>query len=209
MKKYLAVSLMTVLVSAAIVPVAIAQEASSPETAQESSTEPPAAAPQVVLETSMGSITVELFPDKAPATVKNFLNYVEKGFYNGTVFHRVIPGFMIQGGGFNADMTKKKTDGPLLNEARPDVKNERGTLAMARTNDPHSATAQFFINSVDNEFLNHTSKTGRGWGYAVFARVIEGMEVVDAISKVPTGVKNRMRDVPQEPVTINKATVKK
>ncbi|RMH17190.1 MAG: peptidyl-prolyl cis-trans isomerase [Acidobacteria bacterium] len=163
--------------------------------------------PRVTLETSKGTIVIELFPDKAPKTVANFLAYVKAGFYDGTIFHRVIPGFMVQGGGFTGDMKQKKTNSPVENEADNGLKNDRGTVAMARTNDPHSATAQFFINLVDNGFLNHTAKTPRGWGYAVFGKVVEGMETVDAIAKVKTGRRGPHGDVPIEPVTIVKASV--
>ncbi len=154
--------------------------------------------PKVILDTTKGQITIELYPGKAPETVKNFLAYVDEGFYNGTIFHRVIPNFMIQGGGFASDMQQKPT--------RPPIKIEvRGTLAMARTQDPNSATAQFFISSADNDFLNFKDKTVQGWGYAVFAKVVQGMEVVDEISKVKTGAKGSHRDVPVEPVVINTA----
>ncbi len=163
--------------------------------------------PQIVLETSKGKIVVELHPDKAPKTVENFLGYVQSGFYNGTLFHRVIPGFMIQGGGFNADMKKKETRPPITNEADNGLKNLRGTLSMARTSDPDSATAQFFLNVADNANLDHTAKTSRGWGYAVFATVLEGMEVADAIVAVKTTSHGGMRDVPASPVTIDKASV--
>ena len=159
--------------------------------------------PQVSLQTSQGTITLELYADKAPETVKNFLAYVDDGFYDGTIFHRVIKDFMIQGGGYTADMEKKPTRDPIENEADNGLKNERGTVAMARTGDPHSATAQFFINHKDNAFLNHTGKTPRGWGYAVFGKVTDGMEVVDAIAKVPTGAKGPFpKDVPDTPVVI-------
>ena len=161
-----------------------------------------AANPKVELDTSKGKIVIELFPEKAPETVKNFLNYVDAKYYDGTIFHRVIPNFMIQGGGFTADMKKKSAGAPIENEADNGLKNERGTIAMARTPDPHSATAQFFINSVNNDFLNYKSKTNQGWGYAVFGKVIEGMEVVDAISAVKTGTHGRYRDVPTEAVQI-------
>ena len=160
--------------------------------------------PQVVMETSKGEIVLELYPDKAPLTVKNFLDYVDAGFYNGTIFHRVIPGFMLQGGGFSQDMQKKPTLTPVKNEAYNGLKNDRGTIAMARTQDPHSASSQFFINTVDNAFLNYKGQTTAGWGYAVFGKVIKGMEVVDAISKVETGVQGRFRDVPKTPVVIIK-----
>lgn len=163
---------------------------------------------QVTIETSKGSIVLELYPDEAPKTVDNFLRYARWGFYDGTIFHRVIPEFMIQGGGFTPDMKQKLTELPIENEADNGLKNDRGTVAMARTPDPHSATAQFFINTKDNAFLNHKSKTPRGWGYAVFGKVIEGMDVVDAISKVKTGKRGGMSDVPVEPVVITKVTVK-
>jgi len=169
--------------------------------------EDPGAHPRVTLETSKGTIVVELYPDKAPKSVENFLAYVKAGVYDGTIFHRVIPGVMIQGGGFTASMEKKGTRPPIANEADNGLKNDRGTLAMARTNDPNSATNQFFINSVDNAFLNHTAKTPQGWGYAVFAKVVSGLDVVDAISAVKTGSKSGMRDVPIETVTIVKASV--
>lgn len=163
--------------------------------------------PRVLLETSKGNIVIELDAQKAPVSVENFLAYVESGFYDGTIFHRVIPGFMVQGGGFTADMKKKETRAPIKNEADNGLKNDRGTIAMARTMNPNSATAQFFINSVDNDRLNHTSKTTQGWGYAAFGRVVEGMDVVDAISGVATGVKNGMGDVPNEPITIVSAKI--
>jgi len=163
--------------------------------------------PLVKLETSMGEITVELYADKAPATVANFLQYVKDGFYNGTIFHRVIPTFMIQGGGFDAQMNQKPTRAPIQNEADNGLKNEAYTFAMARTMDPNSATAQFFINVADNQFLNHTAKTPQGWGYAVFGKVVKGQDVVDKIKAVPTGNKGMHQNVPVEPVTIIKATV--
>ena len=161
--------------------------------------------PKVVLETSRGTIVLELYPDKAPETVKNFLDYVDAKYYNGTIFHRVIPKFMIQGGGFTADMKRKTTRAPIKNEADQGLKNNRGTIAMARTGDPHSATAQFFINTINNDFLNHRSKSQQGWGYAAFGQVVEGMETVDAISAVKTGTRGGFRDVPAEPVVIKSA----
>lgn len=164
--------------------------------------------PQVVLETTKGTITLELFRDKAPKSVENFLAYVEAGFYDGTIFHRVIPNFMIQGGGFTTGMQQKQTRAPISNEADNGLGNDRGTIAMARTSDPNSATAQFFINTVDNKGLNHTGKNAAGWGYAVFGKVVAGMEVVDAISAVKT-VHRGMPDVPEETITITKAMVKK
>jgi peptidyl-prolyl cis-trans isomerase B (cyclophilin B) len=166
-----------------------------------------AAAPRVKLATSAGDIVLELQPAKAPRTVDNFLAYVRKGHFNGTTFHRVIPGFMIQGGGFDAKMTQKPTDKPIENEATNGLKNNKYTVAMARTPHPHSASAQFFINVADNAFLNHTAPTPQGWGYAVFGKVVEGMDVVDRISTVPTGVRAMHRDVPLTPITINAATV--
>lgn len=164
-----------------------------------------AEAPHVVLETNHGNITLELFPDKAPRSVTNFLAYVDEGFYSGTVFHRVIDGFMIQGGGFTKDLAKKPTRTGVTNEADNGLDNARGTVAMARTTDPHSATSQFFVNTVDNAPLNHTDKTPRGWGYTVFGKVVDGMEVVDTIAKVPTGTKGPFRDVPNEAVVILEA----
>ena len=161
---------------------------------------------QVLMKTSKGDITLELDAGKAPRTVENFLAYVDDGFYEGTIFHRVIKDFMIQGGGFTADMTRKETREPIPNEADNGLKNLRGTIAMARTQDPDSATAQFFINHKDNAFLDHRSKDVRGWGYAVFGQVTDGLEVVDAIAGVPTTTKNRMGDVPVEPVTIESVT---
>ena len=163
---------------------------------------------QVVIETSKGTIVLELYPDAAPKTVDNFLRYARWGHYDGTIFHRVIPDFMIQGGGFTPDMKQKLTEMPIENEADNGLKNKRGTVAMARTQDPHSATAQFFINTKDNTFLNHKSKTSKGWGYTVFGKVTKGMDVVDAISKVKTGTRRSMSNVPVEPVVITKITVK-
>lgn len=158
--------------------------------------------PMVVFETNYGKIELETFPDKAPITVKNFLRYVDEGFYDGTIFHRVIPGFVIQGGGFTADMDQKKTHDPIKNEADNGLKNERGTLSMARTQDINSATSQFFINLKDNAFLDHGS---RDFGYAVFAKVVNGMDVVDKIAQVKTTNKGMYQDVPADPVVIEKA----
>lgn len=152
-----------------------------------------------------GVITLELDATHAPKCTENFLTYVKQGHYDGTVFHRVIKGFMIQGGGFTADMKQKPTLAPIENEAANGLKNDAYTIAMARTNDPHSATAQFFINVVDNAFLNHTSPTPQGWGYAVFGKVIQGQDVVDAIRKVRTTRKGFHDDVPFDPVVIDKA----
>ncbi len=163
--------------------------------------------PRVILGTSLGDITVELDTVKAPVTSENFLAYVASGHYDGTIFHRVIPGFMIQGGGFTANMQQKPTCAAIANEADNGLKNSRGTLAMARTSDPHSATSQFFINLKNNAFLDHTAKTGSGWGYTVFAKVVEGMDVVDAIAEVPTGNSGPHSDVPTEPVVITKASL--
>ncbi|WP_455204560.1 peptidylprolyl isomerase [Kaarinaea lacus] len=165
-------------------------------------------APRVLLQTNMGNITLELNSEKAPASVANFLSYVNEGFYNGTVFHRVIDGFMIQGGGFTEDLQRKPTKAPIKNEADNGLKNDAGTIAMARTNDPNSATAQFFINVVNNDFLNFRSKTVRGWGYAVFGKVVEGMDVVDKIRKTPTGPSGPFRqDVPKTTIVIQSASV--
>lgn len=167
-----------------------------------------AADPRVLLETSMGNITVELAPERAPITVRNFLAYVEKGHYDGTIFHRVIPGFMIQGGGFTADMNEKPTMQPIPLEARGGLPNDRYTIAMARTSYPHSATSQFFINVADNDFLN-ADRAQDGNGYAVFGRVVAGEDVVDKIAGVKTGAKGMMRDVPIEAVTIKAAKIVK
>jgi peptidyl-prolyl cis-trans isomerase B (cyclophilin B) len=162
---------------------------------------------QVDLITNHGKIRIELDEAKAPESAKNFLSYVSKGHYDGTVFHRVIPSFMIQGGGFEAGMKQKPTDAPLRNEANNGLKNDHYTLAMARTSDPHSATAQFFINTKDNDFLNFKSESASGWGYAVFGKVIEGKDVVDAIEGVKTGRKGFHDDVPLEDVVIERAVV--
>ncbi len=168
-----------------------------------------AASPIINMQTNMGTIVIELNPEKAPKTVENFLAYVKAGFFNGTIFHRVIDNFMIQGGGYTKDYHKKKTRRPIRNEANNGLKNIRGTIAMARTSNPHSATAQFFINVADNYFLNHRNRTRRGWGYTVFGKVIAGMDVVDKIRKVPTGRGGPFRsDVPQTPVIIEKMYVK-
>ena len=159
----------------------------------------------VQMDTSAGSITIEVDDDKAPLSAANFLAYVNKGHYDGTVFHRVIKGFMLQGGGFDSAMKQKATDAQIRNEANNGLKNLRYTLAMARTSDPHSASSQFFINTVDNAFLDHTSETSQGWGYAVFGRVTSGTEVVDEIEKVRTGRKGSHDDVPLEEVRIERA----
>lgn len=158
--------------------------------------------PQLVMETSMGTIEIELFAKEAPISTENFLKYVDEKFYDGTIFHRVISTFMIQGGGFTADMKKKDTHPPIKNEATNGLKNDRGTLAMARTGVVDSATSQFFINVVDNKFLNHKSKNPSGFGYAVFGKVTKGMDVVDKIKAVKTGVCGMMRDCPQTKVVI-------
>ncbi len=163
--------------------------------------------PVIVMETSKGTMKIELDAEKAPLSAENFVNYVKDGFYDGLIFHRVIPNFMVQGGGMNPDMSEKSNKTPIQNEANNGLKNDRGTIAMARTNDPHSATSQFFINLKDNDFLNHTSESPAGWGYAVFGKVTEGIEVIDEIAKVKTGNHGHHGDVPLEPITINKATV--
>ncbi|MCL2122718.1 MAG: peptidylprolyl isomerase [Desulfovibrionaceae bacterium] len=164
-----------------------------------------AANPLVLFETSSGEILIELFPDKAPKTVENFLAYVDSGFYDNTLFHRVIKDFMIQGGGYGPRMDEKPTRDPVANEADNGLKNARGAVAMARTSDPHSASAQFFINLKDNDFLDHTEKDARGWGYCVFGRVSEGMETVDAIAKVKTCSRGAHDDVPADMVLIASA----
>jgi peptidyl-prolyl cis-trans isomerase B (cyclophilin B) len=166
-----------------------------------------AVSPRVQLDTSMGIIVLELSPHRAPKTVENFLQYVNDGFYDDTIFHRVIKDFMIQGGGLTADMQRKIARPPIDNEADNGLKNRVGSIAMARTGDPHSATAQFFINTKDNPNLDHQQKSAQGWGYCVFGRVVKGMEVVSAIEAVKTGSKGGYRDVPVKPVLIRKATV--
>ena len=160
--------------------------------------------PQVVMETSKGTIVLELFTDKAPLTVANFIMYANEGFYNGTIFHRVIKKFMIQGGGFTKDMKQRPAGKTIKNEADNGLKNDRGTIAMARKPSPHSATAHFFINTVDNDSLNHKDKSPKGWGYAVFGRVIDGMDVVDTISASKTEKKGRYRDVPVDNIILKK-----
>ncbi|WWF03642.1 peptidylprolyl isomerase [Methylococcus capsulatus] len=163
---------------------------------------------QVQLHTNLGDIVIRLDADKAPVSTANFLSYVKEGFYDGTIFHRVIPGFMAQGGGFTQDYKQKSTHAPIKNEADNGLTHKRGTVAMARTPDPNSATAQFFINYVDNNFLNYKSPTPQGWGYAVFGEVVKGMEVVDEMAKVPTGAGGPFpTDVPQKAIVIEKATV--
>jgi len=163
--------------------------------------------PRVKLHTNQGDIVITLYPDKAPKSVENFLLYVRENFYNGTVFHRVIDGFMIQGGGFEAGMKQKEAHAPVDNEANNGLKNDKYTLAMARTSDPHSATSQFFINVANNEALNFSSPTPNGWGYAVFGKVSEGSEVVDKIKRVKTGSRGFHQNVPNEDVIIEKAEV--
>ncbi len=163
---------------------------------------------QVTIKTSVGDIQLELNDEKAPITVENFKTIASSGYYEGTIFHRVINGFMIQGGGLTADMNNKSSEtGPIQNEANNGLPNDRGTIAMARTMDPHSATSQFFINHKDNTFLNHTGETSQGWGYAVFGKVTKGMEVVDKIADVPTGSSGAYEDVPEEVITIKSVTI--
>lgn len=156
----------------------------------------------IAIETSMGEIVLELFPDKAPISVENFLDYVNSDFYNGTIFHRVINGFMIQGGGLDVNLNRKETKPPIQNEATNGLKNNRGTIAYARTNIINSATSQFFINQADNAFLNHKDNTPEGYGYAVFGNVVKGMDIVDKIASVKTEFKNGMNDVPNQPIII-------
>jgi cyclophilin family peptidyl-prolyl cis-trans isomerase len=164
-------------------------------------------ASEVVFQTTMGSFTVELYPEKAPKTVENFLQYVKDKHYDGTIFHRVINNFMVQGGGFTPAMQQKATRAPITLEANNGLKNERGTIAMARTADPHSATAQFFVNLKDNTFLNHTAPTQQGWGYVVFGRVTQGMDTIDKIRNAATTNSGMFQDVPQTPIVINSATL--
>ena len=182
-----------------LAPLVLAWSAASPS-AQEAN-------PVVMMETSLGTITIELYKDQAPKSVENFLAYVSSGFYEGTVFHRVIPGFMIQGGGMTADLNRKATRESIENEATNGLKNARGTLAMARTADVNSATSQFFINTVDNAMLDHRSTNASEFGYAVFGIVTEGMDVVDKIRAVPTGTRGPFQDVPNEPVMIQSVRV--
>ncbi len=161
----------------------------------------------IKMTTSLGDIEIELYPEEAPVTVKNFIEYVESGFFDGTIFHRVIPGFVVQGGGFTADMRQKQTNAPIQNEADNGLKNTIGALSMARTSDPDSATSQFFINLVDNASLDFSAKTPQGWGYAVFARVTSGMEVVDEMAKASTGNVGGHSNVPLQPIVVEKAVL--
>ena len=162
---------------------------------------------RVLMKTLLGDMTLELDADKAPATVANFVEYAQNGHYDGTIFHRVINNFMVQGGGFDTDMRQKGTNAPIQNEANNGLKNDRGTIAMARTMDPHSATAQFFINVSDNDFLNFSGENMQGWGYAVFGRVVDGEDVLDKIRVVPTGSQAGHQDVPTDPIVIESVTV--
>ena len=164
-------------------------------------------AAHILMTTTLGPMTLELDADNAPKTVENFLSYVSNGFYDGTIFHRVINNFMVQGGGFTADMEQKATQAPIDNEANNGLKNARGTIAMARTQDPHSATAQFFINVQDNDFLNHTGENMQGWGYTVFGKITDGEDVLDKIRCVQTGSQAGHQDVPVEPIIIESVTV--
>ncbi len=164
-------------------------------------------AAHVTIATTVGQMTLELDADNAPKTVENFLAYANSGFYDGTIFHRVINNFMIQGGGFTTDMEQKPTQAPVDNEANNGLKNERGTIAMARTQDPHSATAQFFINVQDNDFLNHTGENMQGWGYTVFGKITQGEDVLDKIRCVQTGSQGGHQDVPTEPIIIESISV--
>jgi peptidyl-prolyl cis-trans isomerase B (cyclophilin B) len=166
--------------------------------------------PVVTVKTNKGTITIELYPDKAPKSVENFLAYAESGFFNGTIFHRVIPDFMIQGGGYTVGLERKETRPPIANEANNELKNHVGTLAMARTSDPHSATSQFFVNVKDNAFLDFKSETPQGWGYTVFGRVVEGMDVVEAIENTPTSDRGgAFQNLPEDQVVIESVTTKK
>lgn len=166
-------------------------------------------APKIKFETTLGDFIIELDAEKAPISSANFVYYVESGFYDGTIFHRIIPDFMAQGGGFSTNFEQKSVQAPIQNEANNGLKNDRGTLSMARTNDPHSATAQFFINFSDNGSLNHRKETPAGWGYAVFGKVIEGMDVIDAMAGVVTGNRGVHQNVPQTDIVVNKSAVVK
>ena len=190
-------------ITSTIAAVALGSISATSPTAQADESEPP----RVTFETSHGSFVLELDRNSAPETVENFLTYVRDGFYEGTIFHRVIAGFMIQGGGFTPEFKQLRTRAPVRNEADGGGRNDRGTIAMARTSDPHSATAQFFINVVDNDFLNHRDQTTQGWGYTAFGRVVEGMDTVDRIAAVQTGSRGAFQDVPQETVSIEKARI--
>jgi len=192
----------------AIVPATAGAQPTAPSTPSSTEgTKPMSTTPRVKLQTNQGAIVITLDAEKAPKTVENFLNYVKSGFYDGTIFHRVIDGFMVQGGGFEPGLKQKPTQAPIENEANNGLKNDKYTLAMARTSDPHSATAQFFINVSDNDFLNFTAPTPNGWGYAVFGKVTEGTEVVDKIKSVKTGNSGFHQNVPTEDVIIEKAEV--
>ncbi|GAB1575252.1 peptidylprolyl isomerase [Bordetella petrii] len=193
---------------AAAAPASAAAQPADPSTSTTSEgTKPMSTQPRVKLQTNQGEIVITLDAEKAPKTVENFLGYVKSGFYDGTIFHRVIDGFMIQGGGFEPGLKQKPTQAPIENEANNGLKNDKYTLAMARTSDPHSATAQFFINVADNDFLNFTAPTPNGWGYAVFGKVTEGTDVVDKIKGVKTGNSGFHQNVPAEDVVIEKAQV--
>ncbi len=183
------------------------KQSTAKETQSKTSGEKMSANPIIKMDTNKGTITIELYADKAPISAENMVNYVKDAFYDGTIFHRVIPGFMVQGGGMNPDMSEKSTKAQIKNEANNGLKNDRGTLAMARTNIPHSASSQFFINLKNNDFLNHSGETPQGWGYAVFGKVTEGMDIVDEIAKVKTGNHGGHGDVPLEAVVITKMTV--
>jgi peptidyl-prolyl cis-trans isomerase A (cyclophilin A) len=199
-------TLMFAVFSMLLFSVATAQAADPPKSPAPGKSAAPGKAQHAVLKTSLGEITIELYPDKAPITVKNFLDYVDAKFFDGTIFHRVIPDFMIQGGGFTPDMQQKPTRAPIKNEAGNGLKNTTGTLAMARTGVVDSATAQFFINTVDNPSLDHRDE-GAGFGYAVFGKVVNGMDVVKKIATVPTGNKGPFQNVPTTPVVIESARV--
>ena len=194
--------ILLVLISSFLIAQACFAFGGMPPQSQEGAQMPSSNNPQVVLETSKGKIVIELYPDKAPITVKNFLGYVDSGFYDGTIFHRVIPGFMIQGGGFTQGMTEKPAGAPIKNEAGNGLSNQRGTVAMARTSDVDSATAQFFVNVVDNVFLDHRDDTPVGFGYCVFGRVVDGMDAVDVIANVPTHTVGFYENVPAEDIII-------
>ena len=190
-------------IASAIAAFALGSLSTTAPSAQADDTSPP----RVTFETTQGSFVLELDPAAAPETVENFLAYVRDGFYEGTIFHRVIAGFMVQGGGFNQEFEQKQTRAPIRNEADRGGRNDRGSIAMARTPDPHSATAQFFINVVDNDFLNHRGRTAQGWGYTAFGRVVEGMDVVDRIAAVKTGSRGPYQDVPAEAVVIQNTDI--
>lgn len=207
MSRYLSLAVVAIIALIAFLTTQKPLQQNQPATMQTLYTSTGTETMNISMKTNHGTITLELYPDKAPITVKNFVEYVESGFFDGTIFHRVIPGFMIQGGGFVHGMSQKETNANIKNEADNGLKNDAGTIAMARTPDPDSASSQFFINLKDNDFLNYSAPTPQGWGYAVFGKVTDGMDVVEAIAKVSTGSAGMHQDVPVEDVVIEEVKV--